>query len=161
MQDAQGRWIGYLVSGLCLALILVILFCALVPGEGVELFFSSFCHQFDDRCYHIQGVGLPVCVRCIWIYSGLMIGHILFIFWNPASRRITQALIGVIIFMILDVFLETLGLYQNWFWTRATTGFLFGLVVSHFTLLGLREIYSEPTNPINYVRSKFISSRTR
>jgi hypothetical protein len=35
------------------------------------------------------------------------------------------------------------------------------LVVSHFTLLGLRELYCELINPITHVRSRFFSSRTR
>ena len=161
MNDKRGKWIGFAISGLFLGLIALAVFVAYPGFPVLREFFSQICHQFSDRCYHIHGVALPVCVRCIWIYLGLAAGHVLFIYWKPETVRITRALIGVITLMILDVLLERLGLYENWFWSRAVTGGLFGLIVSYFTLLGLRELYSELTNPFTYVRSKFFSGRTR
>ena len=161
MQNKRGKWIGFLVSLLCFTLVWFTAFCAWNPDLGLGPLLSDFCHQLEDRCFHIDGVAIPLCVRCIWIYLGLAVGHTLFLFWNPSSNRISRVLIGVIALMILDVVLENIGLYQNWFWTRVLTGFLFGTVVSHFTLLGFLEIYSEFSNPITYVRSKFFSGRTR
>jgi uncharacterized membrane protein len=160
MDDKRGRWVGVAVSGLFIGLISFVGFVAVSGIPIVGAFFNEICHQVPDRCYHIHGIALPVCVRCIWIYLGLATGHILFIYWKPETVRITRALIGVITLMILDVLLEKLGLYENWFWSRAVTGSLFGLIVSHFTLLGLRELYCEFTNPFTYVRSKFFSGRT-
>ena len=119
----------------------------------LEQVFGMVCHQFSDRCYQIQGVALPVCVRCVWIYLGLAVGHVVFVYWKPNAKRITQALIGVIGLMFLDVVLEMVGLYDNWFWSRAVTGCLFGFVLSHFTLLGLRELYLELIHSNSYVRS--------
>jgi len=161
MEGKRGRWIGFAVSGLFLGLISFVVFIAFSDWLVLREIFSGICHQVPDRCYDIHGLPLPVCVRCIWIYLGLAIGHILFIYWKPETVRITRALVGVITLMILDVLLEKVGLYENWFWSRAVTGGLFGLIVSHFTLLGLRELYCEFTNPITYVRSKFFSGRTR
>lgn len=161
MAGETGKWVGFVVSGLCLGVILLVVSIPFLGIEGLGDVFSRFCHQFTDRCYHVNGLPLPVCVRCIWIYGGFAVGHILFLYWKPHLRRITQSLIGVIGLILLDVVLERLGLYHNLFWTRALTGFLFGLVVSHFTLLGLREIITELNNPFKYVRTKFFSGRTR
>lgn len=161
MAVERGKWVGFMVSGLCLAVIWLVVS---IPDFGVEALsdvFSRFCHQFTDRCYQVNGVPLPVCVRCIWIYGGFAVGHILFLYWHPQMRRSSQALIGVIGLMLLDVGLERSGLYYNLFWTRMLTGFLFGFVVSHFTLLGLRELITELDNPFKYVRTKFFSGRTR
>jgi len=153
MGNRGGSWIGYSISAVCLGLIGFVFYSAWSGAEFSSQLFRSVCHQFSDRCYHLNGVALPVCVRCIWIYLGLAAGHTLFIYWKPETKRITRCLIGVIALMVLDVVLENSGLYHNWFWSRAVTGLLFGLIVSHFTLLGLREIYIELTHSKTYVRS--------
>ena len=161
MAGETGKWVGFVVSGLCLSFISLVVGTSVLGIEALSDVFSRFCHQFTNRCYQVNGLPLSVCVRCLWIYGGFAVGHILFLYWKPQVRRITQALIGVIGLMFVDVVLERLGLYNNLFWTRALTGFLFGLVVSHFTLLGLREIITELNNPFKYVRTKFFSGRTR
>ena len=161
MDSRRGRWIGFAISGFFLSLIGFSFYLTTTSPSYVEGVFGMICHQISDRCYHIEGIALPVCVRCIWIYLGLAIGHCLFIFWKPDTNRITRALIGVIGLMFLDVLLEMIGLYHNWFWSRAVTGCLFGLVLSHFTLLGLRELYLELTNSKNYVRRKLFTCRSR
>ena len=153
MDSNRGRWIGFAISGCFLGLIAFSIFVTVAGLTHFENVFGFVCHQFSDRCYQIGGVALPICVRCVWIYFGLAVGHTLFIYWKPESQRITRALIGVIGLMILDGLLEFLGLYHNWFWTRALTGFLVGLIVSHFTLLGLRELYIQFTNSKSYVGS--------
>jgi uncharacterized membrane protein len=35
---------------------------------------SQICHQRPDRSFHVVGAQLPVCARCIGIYSGAAIG---------------------------------------------------------------------------------------
>jgi uncharacterized membrane protein len=35
---------------------------------------SQVCHQRPDRSFHVAGAQLPVCARCIGIYSGAAIG---------------------------------------------------------------------------------------
>ena len=161
MQGVKGRWVGIIVSFLCTGMIALAIYSASGGPVWLGDVFSDFCHQYSDRCYHIEGVALPVCVRCIWIYAGLAVGHILFIFLIPRSERITRLLIGVMVLMVMDVLFEKVGLYENWFWSRAVTGFLFGLVLSHFTLLGLSELYLKFSNKNSYVRSKYLAGRTR
>jgi len=161
MQSNRSRWIGFAISGCFLGLIAFSIYIAVVGPTPLGGFFSSVCHQWADRCYHIHDVPLPVCVRCIWIYFGLALGHTLFIFWNPGTKRITRVLIGVIGLMFLDVVLEFIGFYSNWFWSRSITGFLFGLSVSYFTLLGLQELYFNFTNSNTHDRSKLFTYRSR
>lgn len=161
MVTNRGRWIGFTMSGCFIGLIALSVYSVVAGHEPLAEVFRMVCHQHPDRCYHLDGLPLPLCVRCIWIYFGFAAGHVVFIFWRPHLKRITQALIGVIILMLLDVSLEMLGVYSNLFWTRGLTGFLFGLTVSHFTLLGLRELYLELTNSKNYVRSKLFTFRSR
>ena len=161
MLNSRSNWIGFTVSGLCLGLVVLAVLAAGSNDSGLGQVFSRVCHQQSDRCHHWFGAALPLCVRCIWIYLGLAFGHILFVYWKPDSGRVTRALIGLIGLMVLDVLLEKAGLYHNWFWSRGVTGFLFGAVVSHFTLLGLRELYCQFINQKTYVRTVFISGRTR
>ena len=153
MHSSRGIWIGFVISGLFFGLIVMSVVAAFTGSEVLSGIFKTVCHQFDYRCYHIDGVAMAVCVRCVWIYFGLAVGHTLFIYWKPKIKRITSALIGVLALMLFDVVLELLGVYHNWFLSRAVTGFLVGLTVSHFTLLGLQGLYLEFKNSKTYVRS--------
>ena len=160
MDSNRGTWIGFTVSGLCFGMVILVVLSAVFSMETLAGGFAGFCHQIDDRCYQINGETLPICVRCAWIYFGLAVGHTLFLYWKPNEARISQALVGAIALMVFDVWFEFIGFYENSFGTRALTGFFFGLVLSHFTLLGLREIYCERFNPNSYVRRIFLQGRT-
>ena len=35
---------------------------------------ALICHQLSDRSFHLQGIQLPVCARCIGLYGGAAVG---------------------------------------------------------------------------------------
>jgi hypothetical protein len=48
------------------------------PVAGVIYAVGSFiCHQLPDRSFHLQGAQLPVCARCLGLYSGGAFGTVI------------------------------------------------------------------------------------
>jgi uncharacterized membrane protein len=54
-------WLALLVSGP---------FLPVVPAALTYVVSSLVCHQIPERSFHVGAVQLPVCARCLGIYSG-------------------------------------------------------------------------------------------
>lgn len=138
----------------CLASAVLLSWCgAAVAVAGVSPaqpwargLFLQACHQIPERCYSWHGHPIGLCVRCLWIYLGLALGHPLFSFWRLSEKAVLRSLYVVAGLMFADVAFETMGIYHNIFVTRAITGAGFGLVCSWFTLEGLFELSSNREN---------------
>ena len=47
------------------------------PVAGVlYLAGALICHQLPDRSFHLQGIQLPVCARCLGLYGGAAVGSV-------------------------------------------------------------------------------------
>ena len=45
------------------------------PAAGVLYAGGALiCHQLPDRSFHLQGIQLPVCARCLGLYGGAAVG---------------------------------------------------------------------------------------
>lgn len=44
---------------------------------AVYLFGRTICHQRPERSFHLNGVQLPVCARCLGLYAGAAAGAVL------------------------------------------------------------------------------------
>lgn len=103
-----------------------------------HLVFSSVCHQNSVRSMMFSGVQLPVCGRCLGIYSGLsssliFLGIMLFHKKLALSTEMVRFLIvGVSLFLLLEVLLEMLGLIHVSNEFRFATGLIFGISVVVF-----------------------------
>lgn len=53
--------------------------------------FSPFCHQYDDRSWHLLGEPLAVCIRCLGVYFGAALGGI-FLSGAASARHLLVAL---------------------------------------------------------------------
>ena len=42
---------------------------------------SLVCHQLPERSFHIGGVQMPVCARCVGLYAGAALGALLGLGW--------------------------------------------------------------------------------
>jgi uncharacterized membrane protein len=112
-------------------------------GTGIlYLLFSSVCHQRPERCFHVDGLPVGICVRCTGIYAGVMIGSLAFAFITVPNRTITKALLLSLVAIAADVALEGLGLYHNFFPSRLVTGFCFGGCVGFFSVKAVQEFLS-------------------
>src|SRR6056300_1514627 len=74
------RIAGIALAGVFGFLIGVAILCATHPECGLGTAFSSVCHQQPHRSHLLNESPLGVCIRCFWLYMGLLIGHARFAF---------------------------------------------------------------------------------
>lgn len=58
------------------ALLVTASFLPAAPAALTYVLGSQICHQISERSFHINGVQLPVCARCLGIYAGFAGGAI-------------------------------------------------------------------------------------
>lgn len=112
----------------------------------IYIFFSKMCHQQDERSFHLFENKLGVCSRCVWIYSGFFLGSVLYPFIYKFGRINPPSiwfLTTALLLLILDVFLDTLGIFANTFFSRSLTGFLTGLVLPLYLIPGFIKFFDE------------------
>ena len=80
------RVLSLTFGGLAMAALLAPVLAAHSRVEAVALYaaFSPFCHQNVERCWHLLGEPLALCVRCLGFYWGAAMAGIFIAF---ASRR--------------------------------------------------------------------------
>ncbi len=139
----DNRWIGWMLGSLFFGFAGWVIFLAVDGNRWVGLFFSNLCHQKEERCYQIAGVPMMVCVRCLWIYLGLAMGHWVFNYWRIGMGIAKRLLVVAMILVLLDVIVEQLGFYENWFVSRGISGFLLGFISSRFLLEGVSLFWLE------------------
>lgn len=113
-----------------------------LPGIGGAVLYglgSVICHQIPERSFHLAGIQLPVCARCLGLYAGAALGaaghfglsHTRWaarVFAMPrTARRLALVAAGP---TVLTVVLEVAGLWQPNNLTRALAGIPFGGAVA-------------------------------
>jgi uncharacterized membrane protein len=112
---------------------------------------SAACHQISDRSFHTFGFPLGVCSRCTGVYAGFTAGLIAYPFLRDLTeegyppRRI---LIAASLPAAVDFTLGFLGVFENTFLSRTSTGILFGSTAAFFIVPGL-------VSAVNDLRSSF------
>jgi uncharacterized membrane protein len=111
---------------------------------------SLVCHQVPDRSFHLGAYQLPICARCVGIYSGAAVGAVAMMM--PAgvgfrrvketlvSRRARWVLVGGALPTLMTVVLETAGLWPTTNAVRAGTGFPLGLAAALVVMSALATI---------------------
>jgi uncharacterized membrane protein len=105
--------------------------------------FRGACHQIAERCFCIYEQPIALCVRCTGIYSGIMLATLL---WTKPcqNRKVLLTLLGgSASVMLLDVALETIGVYHNVKWLRFTTGMGFGIALAPILVNALTDMLRE------------------
>lgn len=101
--------------------------------------FSLICHQRSERSFYWCGSPLAVCVRCTGIYSGAILGGLLYPVWQGLAVQRLPArryLFGALLLLLLDWSVGVTGLVQHYSTSRLATGLLAG-AVSMFYILPL------------------------
>jgi uncharacterized membrane protein len=104
--------------------------------------FSPLCHQIDGRSFHLLGEPLAVCGRCSAIYFGFLSGTILYPFAKGSLRRVSPGrmfLVVAVIPMLVDVALDTAGVYASTNAVHALTGAWFGVLLPFVVIPGATE----------------------
>ena len=125
------RWVNVLFVG-CISLVLVAPLLSWLGlhsiGDPIYAVFGVFCHQRDDRSFHIAGHPLACCERCAAVYASLAIGGVFFALARPHVRRIryTEA-VALCSPLIIDGLAVGAGMYDGNAAIRVVTGMLFGI----------------------------------
>jgi uncharacterized membrane protein len=115
-------------------------------GESLMAGYAPLCHQDPARSFHVGGVQLLACSRCVALYAGGLLGLLL----APASglvgrRRLAPRwvlLVGLAP-LAADALLPALGLWTSTLASRSATGLVAGALTALFILPGLTEVLSE------------------
>lgn len=127
-------------------LIGVLLWCALVVlppilltvdtsyapfADALYRGFSPICHQYDSRSLHVAGHKLAVCSRCTAIYSGFVLGVVLYRFL-PRRRSLNPLVWWIVAVtpMTIDVLLSAMGFFTSTVATRLISGGFFGTIAA-------------------------------
>jgi uncharacterized membrane protein len=94
-----------------------------VATTAIFAFFSKLCHQRLERTLVLFGAPVAVCMRCLGIYSGAVIGSLLRI--NP--RTAVRLLGAALICNLIDVAAEALRLHSNMPLSRLLIGAFLGI----------------------------------
>jgi uncharacterized membrane protein len=106
--------------------------------------FSTICHQIPDRCFHWLGYPLPICARCLGLFSGFTIGWLFTLLQPPnhlqqlPGRRWVGAGLAL---LAIDACMPLINFYSQDHWTRFFTGAVFGLVFAPYVHYALSEVH--------------------
>ncbi len=89
------------------------------------------CHQKPERCFKYKGRLLPLCSRCLFLYSSLIFGFILSILFNLAYNFYKKEMLFFIISLNLPLFVDSITQFfkirKSTNLLRSITGFFSGL----------------------------------
>ncbi len=104
-----------------------------IMGSSIYFLLDPACHQLPDRSLHLMGIPLALCVRCTFLYLGILTG-ILFALIRKQIAVSGAVVAGVILFVAVEVVSEHLKFYSNWAVLRGFSGFVSGFILTLFFL---------------------------
>lgn len=126
--------IGCVAASVFAGLVGLALLAAWFPDAGLHEFFGSVCHQHSDRSHRLGGESVALCVRCLWFYLGLAVGHGWLAFVASIPRRRFAFLVTSLLLAGGHWLLGWLTPDFDFAALRAATGFGVGFAVSAYTL---------------------------
>ncbi len=127
-----SRWTQIVTSvvaatllGMALSPSLLLIHGHWVGSFAVVAFFSKLCHQRPDRSFFLFGTQTAVCIRCLGVYGGTVIGSLLR--WKQGIAIRTVG--GALALNGLDVAIESLHLHGNLPLLRLLIGASLGVAV--------------------------------
>ncbi|ARA91853.1 MAG: DUF2085 domain-containing protein [Bacteroidetes bacterium] len=132
-------WAGTLAA--TLLLVGVIVAPPFLPPEirrWVMAGFRVVCHQLPSRSFHIDGVPLAVCHRCLGIYAAMPVAVLAFAWFGAGRPVLDRYAPYVLAASLLPLSIDWLGDVLGW-WTntpasRTITGGLFGLAAGYYLM---------------------------
>lgn len=117
-------------------------------------FFSSTCHQIEERSFFLFGNPMPVCSRCSTIYFAFLLSVILYPFIRGIDNKKLPSiwiLLIVSLLVFLDAVLDISGILKNTFISRSVSGALIGFLLPFYLIPGT-------INFANEIHLKFLKS---
>lgn len=106
-------------------------------------FFHYICHQMSARSFHLEGEQFAVCSRCFGVYSGLLLGFVVYPLWRRVDDIEPLPRFWLFLSMIpigIDWSLGVFGIWENTHLSRFITGLILGFACAVFLIPGLVEI---------------------
>jgi uncharacterized membrane protein len=134
----HNRTLYFAIAGASVSLFVLALGPGLYSSSNAQVFswqyegFDLLCHQITDRSFHLSGIPMAVCSRCIGIYGAFVVGWLALPVLSKlkiSHRSKIGWLIGLIILNLADVFGNFFDIWSNTFITRLVLGIMLGLSV--------------------------------
>src|SRR5690606_21560024 len=107
-------------------------------AETLEAWFAFQCHREPGRSLFVGAGQLPVCARCLGIYTGLGLGAV--VLRPRLSAPVLRLVVaGAAVVMVLDVVTELLMMRPASTWLRVATGVLLSWPIAVHVVLFARE----------------------
>ena len=119
-----------IVSLWCLGLVLAPLTSGSLISDLLYKMYSSVCHQFSSRSFHLGDSPFAVCIRCTSIYFGFLSALIVLRFSIPLRSKNYQPVVLLLIVsfpMFADGMLSLLNVHESTTLSRIGTGSFFGI----------------------------------
>ena len=113
-----------------------------LPVKLLNYNYSLVCHQNDMKSFIIVGNKFLVCARCTGIYFGTLLSSIAIILISNLYFKDLLPLISISVFLLLDVILTSLGVYNYSIEISFITGILFGAILYIYILEVLEKFFS-------------------
>lgn len=159
------RWL-FLVSSVFFVHVLSLFLAPVLASAGYEraarpiyAINGLFCHQMDERSFHVFGEKMACCERCAAIYGALLLAALVYaaIRARIAKPRLTDlALLALPI--AVDGGAQALGLWDSTTATRVLTGSLFGAGVAWFLMPYLDAGFARIREQIELLFSRLVES---
>lgn len=112
-------------------------------SSPIYTFFSFLCHQIPSRSFHIESHAFAVCTRCFGVYSGLLLGFIVYLFLRSIEEIEPLPrfwLFLALVPMAIDWSLGFFEIWENTSLSRFLTGLILGVACAIFIVPALVEI---------------------
>ena len=103
--------------------------------KWLPIFFG--CHCMDSRSFHYRNIRFPICARCTGELIGILLGVILFAFWQPGWLLALLLLLP----LLIDGGIQALTRYESNNIKRLITGILFGYGLVNLFLISTIATY--------------------
>ncbi len=106
-------------------------------GAFLYLLFDPVCHQLPARSFFFLDIPFPVCVRCTSIYLGSLFMFGFSLISGSLNKWPRAAFLPALGLISAEIFLEKIGVYQNWAGLRIISGLLLGIIITRLLIEGL------------------------
>ncbi|ACX73274.1 Protein of unknown function DUF2085, transmembrane [Methanocaldococcus vulcanius M7] len=117
-----------------------------IISEDIYMLYSPICHQLPQRSFFIFGNKMAVCARCFGIYTGVLLGLIVY----PMIKKLDDFKVPNRIYLILaltpmaiDGTTQLIGLRQSFNELRFITGFIAGFFVVFYIIPVFLQLFAK------------------
>lgn len=149
----ERRWVQRIYFLTCSGIILWLGVIFLAPylksksnPFGILIFyiFEPLCHQIESRCFYLWGKALPVCTRCLGIYTGFLFGAGFFpLFRGFSMLQIPRAKTFFVFSapIVIDFVGNFLNIWASGAWLRFAVGLLWGSILPYYFITGAADFF--------------------